>query len=96
MQGVTSVKYEVKDVLVISIHTPYAGSDKKREKKHAFPSVFQSTLPMQGVTIEAALDYAFLVISIHTPYAGSDVKFIVSILFGKISIHTPYAGSDLK
>ena len=35
---------------VVSIHTPYAGSDYKWGD-NGFKFAFQSTLPMQGVTL---------------------------------------------
>ena len=57
--------------------------------------VFQSTLPLRGVTWRSIYILRNKAISIHTPLAGSDhtTQFPVSSP-QLISIHTPLAGSD--
>ena len=56
----------------ISIHTPLAGSDPSSQPANTYSGVFQSTLPLRGVTnIEAGMGPKIWV-SIHTPLAGSD------------------------
>ena len=58
--------------------------------------IFQSTLPMRGVTKEMKADQQRHYISIHTPHAGSDAEENSDDYDIKISIHTPHAGSDIK
>ena len=50
MQGVTWRSASSFDTQVVSIHTPYAGSDPAAHTQREVLHVFQSTLPMQGVT----------------------------------------------
>ena len=58
--------------LVISIHTPLAGSDIFGRRWTRPASTFQSTLPLRGATnLPPYIDERYL-ISIHTPLAGSD------------------------
>ena len=56
--------------------------------------LFQSTLPMRGVTGSYEYVISLQRISIHTPHAGSDTVPPEYRLLGVISIHTPHAGSD--
>ena len=42
--------YDNTDQFIISIHTPHAGSDFHRDSAAAPHRLFQSTLPMRGVT----------------------------------------------
>ena len=52
MQGATVIddhKYVV--FILVSIHAPYAGSDKAPEKRPLTSAEFQSTPPMQGATL---------------------------------------------
>ena len=60
------------------------------------PWVFQSTLPLRGVTPQQQTITRHCSISIHTPLAGSDE--VRQLAFGDvaISIHAPLAGSDYK
>ena len=59
-------------------------------------AIFQSTLPLRGVTrrrVQRAVGRVR--ISIHTPLAGSDdTRRSVGEIPVQISIHTPLAGSD--
>ena len=58
-------------------------------------TIFQSTLPMRGVTNEKLQSTSDKTISIHTPHAGSDLVAAFKNLWEtNISIHTPHAGSD--
>ncbi len=57
--------------------------------------VFQSTLPVRGVTSTEQVVGGYAVISIHTPREGSDGFLIcTTIKQDSISIHTPREGSD--
>ena len=56
--------------------------------------VFQSTLPMRGVTESPHAHQCKVAISIHTPHAGSDGPPEGIHGYCPISIHTPHAGSD--
>ena len=82
---------------MISIHTPHAGSDGGMLLILPVERLFQSTLPMRGVTKSKVCNPKGECISIHTPHAGSDNIVISEVTNGSsISIHTPHAGSDLK
>ena len=59
-------------ILIISIHTPLAGSDPSDLMASASTSLFQSTLPLRGATDAPRTDPRDSRISIHTPLAGSD------------------------
>ena len=56
--------------------------------------LFQSTLPMRGVTPRCRRKTLTVWISIHTPHAGSDRVDADVWIYNSISIHTPHAGSD--
>ena len=82
-------------VFIVSIHTPHAGSDLMRPLYQLLLNLFQSTLPMRGVTF-SEWDFDKLnLVSIHTPHAGSDLR-LWQLRVGNqaVSIHTPHAGSD--
>ena len=58
--------------MFVSIHAPYAGSDRDGMKAVLSLKMFQSTPPMQGATALRKLTIFILKVSIHAPYAGSD------------------------
>ena len=58
----------------ISIHTPREGSDYPLAGQWILVRLFQSTLPVRGVTYVSDQDKAWYKISIHTPREGSDSK----------------------
>ena len=59
-------------------------------------NVFQSTLPVWGVTDKQRANLKTSYISIHTPRVGSD-HFCARLGYTeRISIHTPRVGSDLE
>ena len=75
---------------LISIHTPHAGSDRNLRFFLHDLLVFQSTLPMRGVTIQGGEILDPDTISIHTPHAGSDVGSDESnIKTGYFNPHSP-------
>ena len=83
--------------LLISIHTPHAGSDLSDTVTSSSGTEFQSTLPMRGAThprsqtIPIPLDF-----NPHSP-CGERRRFNSVHMRSKlISIHTPHAGSDLS
>ena len=80
----------------ISIHTPLAGSDSAAFISVPSLSIFQSTLPLRGVTESFDERVVVVDISIHTPLAGSDLPPMTRAICGHISIHTPLAGSDRR
>ena len=81
-------------IVIISIHTPHAGSDKIYLGQDFQNSRFQSTLPMRGVTI------GFLTIPIRSEFQSTlPMRGVTHVIPGSrchyhISIHTPHAGSD--
>ena len=50
LRGVTITWRDARFIVMISIHTPLAGSDPCRTVPFSRPLTFQSTLPLQGVT----------------------------------------------
>ena len=57
-------------------------------------AMFQSTLPVKGVTRSQWMIPASEIVSIHTPSEGSDVQQGECLFLGDVSIHTPSEGSD--
>ncbi len=75
MKGVTSgADVQRNRRIFVSIHTPNEGSDYVGQSKNIHNRLFQSTLPMKGVTPPAAIMLLFQLVSIHTPNEGSDVS----------------------
>src|SRR6266508_1171523 len=66
----------------------------RRRRRRRF-DVFQSTLPMKGVTPGGGRGYHQILVSIHTPNEGSDQQGYYSYNTGRVSIHTPNEGSDV-
>ena len=75
MQGATSLTFAINVFSDVSIHAPYAGSDRERSRRRKSRKQFQSTPPMQGATILAEEKGITGAVSIHAPYAGSDHIF---------------------
>ncbi len=84
----------VPGIRAVSIHAPYAGSDKSPHDIPGFCIRFQSTPPMQGATAHHRKEQHGYPVSIHAPYAGSDAIRQKKLLSLQVSIHAPYAGSD--
>ena len=57
-------------------------------------SVFQSTLPVRGATVDDRTLTKALEISIHAPRTGSDQAYYDALDAQEISIHAPRTGSD--
>ena len=79
---------------IISIHTPFAGCDISAWNRSSISFLFQSTHPLQGVTMYVKGIGNIKKISIHTPFAGCDKSETHYIVPCSISIHTPFAGCD--
>ena len=96
LRGATNARSREIAAILISIHTPLAGSDLQIKGLSAGPLTFQSTLPLRGATCLSVRSCRSRLISIHTPLAGSDKNSgSHDVAFQLISIHTPLAGSDL-
>ena len=65
-----------------------------QQSPHQVRRVFQSTLPVRGVTFHIAPPQPEPGISIHTPREGSDWQAGERFGWIGISIHTPREGSD--
>ena len=65
MRGAVSV--------TISIHAPRVGSDTKVLTIKDIESIFQSTLPVWGATVNSLYPSMMHSISIHAPRVGSDI-----------------------
>ena len=52
MQGATVIAASPSQVVWVSIHAPYAGSDRHCCRIHIHSNWFQSTPPMQGATVK--------------------------------------------
>ena len=77
-------------IIIISIHTPHAGSDCFPPALLYICSLFQSTLPMRGVTDFTHIFILCHKISIHTPHAGSDfLGKIIPNIHSYFNPHSP-------
>ena len=72
LRGATPHDVRLEGLVVISIHTPLAGSDLRCGLDETAEVLFQSTLPLRGATRPDRRSRTCLLISIHTPLAGSD------------------------
>ena len=83
-------------MLVISIHTPHAGSDLISFNFLINSSLFQSTLPMRGATHRSSSKFGNnLNFNPHSPCGERLSAAYLTKYYGNISIHTPHAGSDI-
>ena len=82
-------------LLIISIHTPHAGSDDTSGRRCTCLCIFQSTLPMRGVTVCYFLQSETSIFQSTLPMRGVTVLSCL-FYFILISIHTPHAGSDRR
>ena len=95
MRGATLFVAYFLDFVIISIHTPHAGSDLKARKPPVWRFIFQSTLPMRGATYpvwgrhDVPRDF-----NPHSPCGERQIDGIQLAQSILISIHTPHAGSD--
>ena len=81
--------------LVISIHAPLAGRDKKNNWLTLCQLVFQSTRPLRGATCEERLSSNALEGFQSTrPLRGATLVRDAMAMFNGISIHAPLAGRD--
>ena len=97
MRGATGGDKQLFQKMLISIHTPHAGSDVLGLRAGMMILIFQSTLPMRGATsllYAQALVYANF--NPHSPCGERLTERLQGIFFYIISIHTPHAGSDLS
>ena len=95
MRGATSELDKKIRGLMISIHTPHAGSDADamdagRQEQNFNPHSPCGERPYYNRRLRT-----LSVISIHTPHAGSDSFSFYHVRHQQISIHTPHAGSDV-
>ena len=79
----------------ISIHAPHEGSDLSLWRLLLLlASLFQSTLPTRGATLQQLQVQHRWWISIHAPHEGSDEFSHTVDRLDEISIHAPHEGSD--
>ena len=78
-------------LLPISIHAPLTGSDFKCFRIWIFASLFQSTLPSQGATLNQCIPSLQKQISIHAPLTGSDeILYIHPALTSDFNPRSPH------
>ena len=94
LRGATHANVAVDHGILISIHTPLAGSDLAKEVAGARTVEISIHTPLAGSDVDLCVPAAVLDISIHTPLAGSDSPARRPGVPYGISIHTPLAGSD--
>ncbi len=83
MKGVTKFEDHQDWNGMVSIHTPNEGSDYFTGYYKGIWYVFQSTLPMKGVTwVAEILKFKPQGVSIHTPNEGSDIPSQVTDVLG--------------
>ena len=95
MQGATDIHSKICTEIGVSIHAPYAGSDKETVSDSGSEDLVSIHAPYAGS--DAGLNPIFAVnaVSIHAPYAGSDMlRRRQADTLQIVSIHAPYAGSD--
>ncbi len=80
----------------ISTHAPHTGSDVGTPPHFLNLFQFQSTLPIQGATMDNATAIRVEGISIHAPHTGSDRLEHIENYGLAISIHAPHTGSDTR
>ena len=78
----------------VSIHAPYAGSDKVSFVSSASIRGFQSTPPMQGATCLHYNHLYFEMFQSTPPMQGATATYYIDEQHRNVSIHAPYAGSD--
>ena len=93
LRGATAYRFSIDETLIISIHTPLAGSDVcgRISVDGEFISIHT---PLAGSDYYPVSHLEYAPISIHTPLAGSDYCPVSQTEYAPISIHTPLAGSD--
>ena len=96
MQGATVRLHAVRDRVIVSIHAPYAGSDKLRCDDLLHDVVFQSTPPMQGATNFHLCLAVCSKFQSTPPMQGATTVLCNIAPFSSVSIHAPYAGSDIR
>ena len=95
LRGATNARSREIAAILISIHTPLAGSDVRRGPVEPARQGISIHTPLAGSDKNSGShDVAFQLISIHTPLAGSDLAWRAENHRRNISIHTPLAGSD--
>ena len=70
LAGSDLVKARTRNFNQISIHTPLAGSDRWTISKNRSANIFQSTLPLRGVTRSCGIQYSSLVFQSTLPLRG--------------------------
>ncbi len=74
MRGETAPAPEEQPEVSISIHSPHAGRDLSAASRYPTPSLFQSTLPMRGETIDLALMLRYVRFQSTLPMRGETEK----------------------
>ncbi len=80
--------------LVVSIHAPRAGRDRRGGRQDPGHGMFQSTRPARGATPVRFAQARARLVSIHAPRAGRDAQPKGQTREEKVSIHAPRAGRD--
>ncbi len=80
----------------VSIHAPYAGSDRSIPLPPPESEEVSIHAPYAGSDLSYRLSHLSFRVSIHAPYAGSDMGICRTPTRETVSIHAPYAGSDVK
>ena len=89
MRGVTALHEARLHIVVISTHTPHAGSDVVQLDEPAALRISTHT-PHAGSDIEFSRKFRADMISTHTPHAGSDHKMVeYCVVYGDFNPHSP-------
>ena len=81
---------------LVSIHAPHAGRDGLQAHSLVASSMFQSTRPMRGATLQLRPPHHHSRVSIHAPHAGRDRQSPIAADGRQVSIHAPHAGRDQR
>ena len=94
LRGATRMTVRNHRDVVISIHTPLAGSDLHHGTRTGQILEFQSTLPLRGATDCIPLVWREENFNPHSPCGERRDRMSSQVTRERISIHTPLAGSD--
>ncbi len=93
MRGATDVIKHAYNDQFISIHAPHAGSDAPAAILSTGSSLFQSTLPMRGATLNVAYAVCHIEFQSTLPMRGATVMLLLMRLCARFQSTLPMRGA---
>ena len=93
LRGATAYRFSIDETLIISIHTPLAGSDSCLWPGACHGSISIHT-PLAGSDVASGVNVLPSIFQSTLPLRGATEYCIIRTPYLHISIHTPLAGSD--